>query len=163
MDFGIERAKIITLNIAHLHPETISILDQKKGDLEEGPSIAIRDEGFLVNSHLGMPDALEQDFQPGMFASLNHRFPDLVLIRALARSLGAEWINLDCDGIEYADVLPIYQSGDMQLPSEPFWTHEGTQLRVTGSGTPILEFHKDVLEALEHREAFATPISNTEF
>lgn len=77
----IETAKIITISTEHLHPDTINFLDDTQGDMAEGPSIAVRNEGFLVNSHLSTEDALNRDCEPEFLPPLYDRFPDLVLIR----------------------------------------------------------------------------------
>lgn len=116
-----ETARIITLSTAHLHQDTIDAIEACRGDLSEGPSIAVRDEGFLVNSHLGDPGAADRDLQEGLLPSLRDRHPDLALIRALARGFDAEWINLDVDGVVCSDILPVYDGRDMEPPMDPAW------------------------------------------
>lgn len=147
---GIEIARVMTVSIEHLHPETVSFLDGVKGDLKEGPSIAVRREGFLVNSHAGMESALEQEFENGFEPSLYDRFPDLVLIRTLARSLGAEWINIDVDGVIYADVLPVYgDDGEVTRPSADGWNEALSTLGKTARGVEMIIPSRQVLEMIE--------------
>ena len=155
MTLGLEEAKILTLSTAHLHPGTISMIEQSRGDLSEGPSIAIRDEGYLVNSHLGVPDATDLDTRPGLFPSLNDRFPDLALIRALARGQVAEWINFDQDGVEYADLLPIYDgTQEVELPRHPFWSGAMMRKIMTTSGVDIIQASPETLDMISQPEHF---------
>jgi hypothetical protein len=149
-DLGIERGAIITISTSHLHPATRELLDEIKGDLPEGPSVAVRDEGFLVNSHLGSSDVLEQDFTEGQFPTLYERMPDLVMIRALARGLGAEWINIDQDGVEYADILPVYDDyGQVNLPGRDGWKDAFSTMGETYEGATMVMPTRAVLEVLE--------------
>jgi hypothetical protein len=146
----IESAKIITVSTAHLHPETISMIEKERGDLPEGPSIALREEGFLVNSHLGVDDALKQDLSPGLYLPLYERAPDLVLLRALARGLKAEWINIDYDGVEYADILPRYGSdGYIEMPYDPNWQAALERKMAFPSGAEIVQPVPAVLSMIE--------------
>lgn len=146
----IETAKIISLSIAHLHPETINMIEKEKGDLPEGPSIAIREEGFLVNSHLGMEGALKQDLESGLYLPLYERAPDLVLLRALARGLKAEWINLDCDGVECADILPIYGDGGLiYMPTNHEWSDALAKTSQFPTGSEIIQPDPGVLSMIE--------------
>lgn len=131
---NIEQARIITISTAHLSAGTMDGIELFAGELPEGPSIAIREAGFLVNSHLGDEGALAQDCAAGRHPALLERYPDLVLIRALARGLGAEWINLDRDGIEYSDLLPTYD--DEGVASTP--TADGWRDALSGVGTNFL-------------------------
>lgn len=122
MKLGIETATILTLSRAHLHPTTISAILNEKGDISEGPSIGVREEGFLVPTGLGDPTALDLDVTGGLFPSLNDRFPDLTIIRAIARGQGAEWVNFDDDGVVCSDILPVYDgSMPVALPEHPIW------------------------------------------
>lgn len=122
MKLGIETATILTLSRAHLHPTTISAILNEKGDISEGPSIGVREEGFLVPTGLGDPTALDLDVTGGLFPSLNDRFPDLTIIRAIARGQGAEWVNLDDEGVVCSDILPVYDgSAPLALPGHPLW------------------------------------------
>lgn len=147
---GIEIAHVMTVSIEHLHPETVSFLDGVKGDLKEGPSIAVRREGFLVNSHAGMENALEQEFANGFEPSLYDRFPDLVLIRTLARGLGAEWINIDVDGVIYADVLPVYgDDGEVARPSAEGWNEALGTVGKTVRGVDMIIPSREMLEMIE--------------
>lgn len=143
----IEAAKIITLSTAHLHPSSRAAIEAARGDLPEGPSIAIREEGYLVNSHLGVDTALEEDFKEGNMAWMAIRFPDLTTVRALARGLRAEWINFDVDGVEYNDVLPVYDDeGNVELPSDPHWR---ALFETSRCGTAALGLTRTLLEQLE--------------
>lgn len=152
--FGIEEARIITISTAHLHPDTVDALDQKEhgGPLRSCPaaqSVAVRDEGFLVNSHRGVPDALEQDL-----AGPLESFPDLVLIRAMARGLKADWINIDVDGVEYTDVLPSYGHDGVarnvvQTPSEPGWADALGETGLNHRDNLIVRPSRDTLEKIE--------------
>lgn len=144
---NIETAKIITLSTAHLHPASRAAIEAARGDIPEGPSIAIREEGFLVNSHLGMPNALEYDYTEGNMAWMAIRFPDLTTVRALARGLRAEWINFDVDGVEYSDILPTYDdNGNAELPSDPHWRE---LFEASRCGTAALGLSRQLLEQLE--------------
>lgn len=157
---GLEEAKILTISIAHLHPDTVDALDamsRTTGPLRSCPlatSFAVRNEGFLVNSYLGIPDALDKDLNSKLTD-----FPDLVLIRALARGVGAEWVNIDQDGVTYSDILPVYDySGINRLPPQPP-TSQGWAEALSQTGLN----HRDDLiivpsrETLEQIEAGQTP------
>lgn len=146
---NIEQARIITISILHLHPDTVAALEAHRGDLPEGPSAAVRDEGYLVNSHYGTDDVLRQDHQDGLFASLNDRHPDLVMIRALARGLGAEWINIDVDGVEYSDILPIYRDRAIELPTGNGWRDAFSEIGMNSNGSPAVVAPMEVLEVVE--------------
>lgn len=151
---GIEEAKILTISTAHLHPDTIDALDAMShtGPLRSCPaanSIAVRDEGFMVNSHRGIPDALDLDLD----SPLND-FPDLVLIRALARGLKAEWINIDQDGVEYINILPTYGSegvtrGVLQTPSDDGWSEALAQTGLNHRDNLIVVPSRATLEQIE--------------
>lgn len=122
VDLDIETAKILTISTAHLSPVTRDMIEACRGNVEGGPSVAIRDCGYLINSHLNTPDALQEDCEQGNRASLLERHPDLVLIRALARGQGAEWINVDQAGLEYDDILPSYDdNGTVTAPTGEGW------------------------------------------
>lgn len=149
MSLNIETAKIITISLQHLHPDTIDMLDRFKGDLSEGPSIAVRDEGFLVNSHFGVDDALEQDLKTGLLPSLYHRHPDLVLIRALARGLKSEWINFDVDGVVYKDLLPVYDGSEPSLPTNPIWAGAMLQRQQRPNQVDVVVPSVETLEMIE--------------
>jgi hypothetical protein len=152
--FGIEEARIITISTAHLHPDTVEALDMKDhgGPLrrcDTAQSIAVREEGFLVNSHRGVPDALSQDLDGAM-----NDFPDLVLIRSLARGLKVDWINIDADGVEYTDVLPTYGHDGVardvvQTPSEPGWAEALGQTGLNHRDNLIVTPSREALETIE--------------
>lgn len=152
--FGIEEARIITVSTAHLHPDTVEALDRKEhgGPLRNcaaAQSIAVRDEGFLVNTHRGVPDALSEDLDGAM-----GDFPDLVLIRSLARGLKADWVNVDADGVEYTDVLPTYghdgvARGVVQTPSEPGWAEALGQTGLNHRDNLIVTPTRETLEKIE--------------
>ncbi len=146
---GIEEAKIITLSVAHLHPETIAAIEGRHGDIPEGPSIAVREQSFLVNSMLNTDDALAHDLQAGRHPAMNERFPDLVLICALARGLKAEWINLDNDGVQYCDILPTYVDYELTLPSGEGWRDALSTIGKTLGGEDIVVAERAILEAIE--------------
>lgn len=146
----IETAKIITISTEHLHPDTINFLDDNQGDMAEGPSIAVRNEGFLVNSHLATEDALTQDCEPEFLPPLYDRFPDLVLIRALARGLEAQWINIDADGVVYSDILPSYDDrGGVTLPTAEGWSEALSTVTKTARGVEMVMPSREVLEMIE--------------
>ena len=148
----IETAKIITLSTGHLHPGTIRSITAQKGEIDEGPSIALRDEGLLVNSELGDDGVLTRDLQSGLFPSLNIRFPDLVTVRAIARGLGAEWVNFDADGVEYCDILPLYnENGFSELPSDPDWksAFEASNAAYVLTAASALSLSREILEQIE--------------
>lgn len=146
----IESARIITVSTAHLHPETIDMIEKEKGDLPEGPSIAIREEGYLVNSHHGDADALRLDLSEGLFLPLHERAPDLVLLRALARGLKADWINIDRDGPEYSKILPSYGSGGfITPPSDSQWREALSEVGQFPSGAEIVRPSLAVLSMIE--------------
>lgn len=145
-----EISKIITLSVAHLHPDTIAEIDDCGGDLPEGPSLALRAEGFLCNTYLGIEDALDMDFTTGRHLSLMNRFPDLVLLRAVGRGLGASWINFDQDGPILKDCLPSYQeNGTMILPEDPAWNAALSATRRAPSGTWVASPSREILEMIE--------------
>ncbi|MEP3666551.1 MAG: hypothetical protein ABJN42_07435 [Roseibium sp.] len=147
---GIENASIITISTAHLHLATREAIEREKGDLSEGPSVAVREEGFLVNSHLGCEDALEQDFSEGLYPALIDRMPDLVLIRALARGLNAAWINIDNDGDTYDDILPVYNDfgGIASTPTADGWREALSDEGMNIYGEMIM-VSREVLEIIE--------------
>lgn len=146
---GIEQAKIITISTAHLHPDTMDVLEACHGNLSEGPSVALRGEGFLLNSHLGVEDALDHDLRAGREASLAKRHPDLVLIRALARGQGAEWINIDRDGINYMDILPSYDGSEIIVPTGDGWKDALSTLGGNWIGSSIIVVDRATLEIIE--------------
>lgn len=149
MKLGIETATILTLSRAHLHPATIAAILDEKGDISEGPSIGVREEGFLVPTGLGDPDALDMDVTGGMFPSLNDRFPDLTIIRAIARGQGAEWVNIDDEGVVCCDILPVYDgSMPVLMPEHLIWI--GAHLRrLPSPGNPeILQASPETLDRL---------------
>lgn len=119
----VETAGIITISISHLSRQTIDAIDRCRGNIPNGPSVAVRNEGFLINSHRGSPDVLDDAVQPiAGVQGLMARHPDLVLIQAFARGLDVEWINLDSDGVAYNDVLPVYdEDGTMRPPTAEGW------------------------------------------
>ena len=146
----IEAGSIITISTEHLSIATMEILIRNKGDIPEGPSAAVREEGCLVNSHLDSPDALELDFNPGRLGPLALRMPDLVLIRALARGLKAEWINFDRDGVEYADILPIYsETGVETTPTKDGWAEALSTRSYNAYGLEAIVPTREVLEMIE--------------
>lgn len=146
----IEVGKIITISRSHLHPETIAMIEAEKGDLSEGPSIALREEGFLLNSDHGVDDALSFDLSAGLFASLHDRAPDVVLIRALARGLKAEWINIDTDGSVYNDILPMYgRGGHIDPPQDPQWKAALSDQGTLISGAEVVKPTAGVLSMIE--------------
>ncbi|MFG6082150.1 hypothetical protein ACEUZ9_002793 [Paracoccus litorisediminis] len=61
----IENARIITISTVHLSPSTIEQIETHKGDIPEGPSIALRDEGFFINSYRGNDNTLDAAFNTG--------------------------------------------------------------------------------------------------
>lgn len=145
-----EEAKILTMSISHLHPETVAAIDACRGDLPNGPSIAVRHEGFLVNTHLGSENSLERDFTATDVPSLAERFPDLSLIRALGRGLRAAWINLDQDGPGLSDILPIYEEdGSWYPPNDPHWKAALSTTREAQGGTMIVAPSRELLEIIE--------------
>lgn len=146
---NIEQGKIITISVLHLHPDTIAALEAHRGDLPEGPSVAVRDEGYLVNSHYGTDDVLKQDLQAGLHPSLNDRHPDLVMIRALARGLGAEWVNVDIDGVECCDILPIYRDRAIELPTGEGWRDALSEIETNSNGNAAVVASPEVLEIIE--------------
>ena len=147
---GIEQSGILTISTAHLSRETLAGITVARGDLSEGPSIAVREEGFLVNSYLGSDDALEQAFRPGVFKPMAERFPDLVLIQALARGLKAEWINIDRDGVEYSDILPSYDDdGVASQPTADGWRDALGEIGTNFWGGPAVVPSREVLEIIE--------------
>lgn len=148
---NIETARIITISISHLHPDTIDFIDTNAGDVTEGPSIAVRDSGLFLNSYLGVENALDLDFGSIILPSLQDRFPDLVLIRAFARGLGAEWINLDVDGVDYQEVLPIYnyRGGMMTFPTNEGWKDALCTLGKTSIGVEMVIPLRETLEVIE--------------
>ena len=111
----VESAKIITVSTAHLHPQTIERLCART--VEGSPSIAIRDEGLLVNSHIG---AETLDAEAIARSELASEAPDLVVAMAFARGQGAAWINFDRDG-DVIDQLPSYDEGEMIPPADREW------------------------------------------
>lgn len=147
----VETAKIITISIEHIHPDTINFLDTSGGDLVEGPSIAVRNEGYLMNSHRGVDTALEHDFLgTDDHPALIETFPDLVLIRSLARGLGAEWINIDVDGVIYADILPVYNDdGEITPPTGEGWKDALSQTGLSANGVEMITPSREVLEMIE--------------
>lgn len=152
MTRDLEEAKILTLSLLHLHPDTRALLVAKKGDIEEGPSIAMRDEGFLVNTHIGVPEAADLEVRSGLFPALNDRFPDLVMARALARGLGISWINFDEDGPEHPDLLPVYEgAGGPQLPTDEIWSGGSLRRIATASGIDYLQASFETLEIISKR------------
>lgn len=139
-----ELGTILTISTAHLHPATRELIERDKGDISEGPSIAVREEGYLVNTQLGS-DALVLSHMDGMFPALITRFPDLVLIQALGRGLGATWVNIDIDGPKMNDVLPSYSDdGFVTFPENPAWS----EAMSIGAGG-IVVTKRDSLEAIE--------------
>lgn len=146
---NVEEAKILTISTAHLHPETIRSLELCEGEMANGPSIAIRAEGFLVNSHLGMPDALERDIAGHPGDSLLELHPDLVLVRTLARGLGATWLNIDCDGIEYTDILPTYDGDEVTIPTGDGWSSALSTIAEASSGHEMVVPDVRILEVIE--------------
>lgn len=146
----IETGKIITVSMSHLHPDTIAMIEKERGDLSEGPSIALREEGFLLNSDHGAGDALSIDLAPGLFASLHDRAPDIVLIRALARGLRVEWINVDTDGDAYNDFLPVYgRGGYIDPPRDPQWRAALSDHGTLISGAEVVKPTASVLSMIE--------------
>jgi len=149
-EFGIEQATILTISTAHLSRDTIERIEAEKGDMSEGPSIAIREEGFLVNSYRGDDAPLDRAFTAGLFKPLAERHPDLVLIQALARGLGAEWINIDRDGVEYSDILPTYDdNGIVSVPSADGWRDALNRVGVNYWGAPVVLPERGTLEIIE--------------
>lgn len=148
---GIEQARIITISTAHLSPFTCDYISKCSGYVDSGPSIAIRDEGLLIDSCLGTPDALESavSSQSGV-RSLLERAPDLVLIQALARGLHAEWINIDMDGVVCSDILPSYDDdGEITLPTGNGWRDALSAVGTNCWGTPMVVPTREVLEIIE--------------
>ncbi len=117
----IGRDQLISVSTAHLHPRTIAWIEQHKGNLPVGPSIAMRDEGFLVNSYLGDREAIETDMAEIKGVSLFKMAPDLVLLRAVARGQGAAWLNIDRDAPIYGDFLPVYDEDIVMTPRDEDW------------------------------------------
>lgn len=150
-DLGIEEARIITISTAHLSPFTRDYISEMNGNIDNGPSIAIRDDGFLANSYLGSPDALDQHMMAsGHKASLHERAPDLVLVMALARGIGAEWINFDVDGVEYVDILPSYPDEEgVNLPTAAGWRDALAQLGTNRWGQSLVVPSREILEIIE--------------
>lgn len=146
---GVENASIITLSTAHLHPKTIAALEACRGDVSSGPSVAVRPEGFLVNSHLGSEDALGSDLDGLGGASLHDRFPDLVLLRAFARGLGAAWLNIDADGTRYCDLLPSYHDGSIFVPTDEHWAEALSCISASADGHLIVVPARSTLEIIE--------------
>lgn len=148
---GIEEAKVITLSAAHLSPATREHIDQRHGDILNGPSIAVRGYGYLVNSQLGAEDALEVAFQPmGSEPSLAERLPDLVLVQALARGLRAARINFDSDGGEHNEQLPLYHcDGSVDLPTADGWRDTLSTIAENLWGEPVVVADREVLSILE--------------
>ncbi|WP_411839848.1 hypothetical protein [Paracoccus sp. ME4] len=150
-DLGIEEARIITISTAHLSPFTRDYINEMSGNLHNGPSIAIRDDGFLVNSYHGSPNALDQHMTAtGHRASLYDRAPDLVLIMALARGVGAEWINMDVDGVEYSDILPTYDDDEtVSIPTGSGWSDALNRIGTNNSGQSMVVPTREILEIIE--------------
>lgn len=111
----VESAKIITVSTAHLHPQTIERICARS--VAGAPSIAIRDEGLLVNSHL---DGETRDATQIADSDLAREAPDLVVAMAFARGQGAAWVSFDRDG-DVIDQLPSYDEGERFPPRDPAW------------------------------------------
>lgn len=150
-DLGIEQALIITISTAHLSPFTREYIADKRGNIGNGPSVGVRDDGFLVNSYFGAPDALDQHTRAsGGMVSLYERAPDLVLVMALARGLRAEWINFDVDGVEYTDILPTYDDDEtVNLPTGEGWRDALNQVGANYWDQPMVVPTREILEIIE--------------
>lgn len=148
---GIEQARIITISTAHLSLHTRRYITYKSGNIDSGPSIALRDEGMLVNSYLGTPDALKMAINgAGDSTPLFERAPDLVLIQALARGLRAEWINFDVDGVECSDILPSYDDdGEITLPTGEGWRDALSEIGANYWDELMVVPSREVLEIIE--------------
>lgn len=154
----IESFNGMAISTVHLHPRTIALIEMKKGDIEEGPSIAIRDEGFLVNSMLGDPSIGTRHSGRGLYEPFNDRFPDLCMIMALARGQGKEWINIDQDGVEYVDILPDYTApGGPELPSHPIWGGAMIRRIEMPEGPDMLQASPETLDLLAGYEEPEAP------
>lgn len=149
-DLGIERAAILTISTAHLHPATRQYLEDIKGDVPEGPSIALREEGYLVNSHRGLDNPLSLDCMTGLFEPMISRMPDIVLIQALARGLQAEWINIDTDGPVCDGILPSYDdNGFVTLPTADGWKDSLSRMAEATDGHMMVMPAEEVLATIE--------------
>lgn len=149
MKLRLESAKILTLSTAHLHPQTIEGIEILAGEINEGPSIAVRETGFLVNTHLGTEDAALIDCTDGQYQALNHRMPDLCLLRAIGRGQGAAWLCIDADGEEYPDILPVYRDGEEpEMPSHPVWSGALVRRLDREYGSTVLQASPETLETL---------------
>lgn len=145
----IEAFNGMTISTTHLHPSTIDLIEMKKGDIEEGPSIALREEGYLLNSGLGCPGISRMHTERGLFDSFNDRYPDLCMIMAIARGQGKEWINIDQDGVEYVDILPDYHApGSPEMPDHPIWEGAMISRITTPNGPDMLKASLETLELL---------------
>lgn len=145
---GIEQATLLTISIAHLSPGTISEIERCEGDIPEGPSIAIRRHAFMMNSDHSQEDALEDDVTSGTYASLLQRHPDLVLVRALARGMNAEWICLDTDGVIYGDVLPVYDER-ITPPTGDGWSESLSTIQTSYWGDDVIIPSIEILRMIE--------------
>ncbi len=141
--------KIISLSTAHLHPETIALIEKCHGNLPAGPSIAIRQEGFLVNSHLGDSDCIEMDMARVNGKSLFGMAPDLVLLRAVARGQEAAWLNIDRDAPIYSDFLPVYDEDSLIMPQEESWAEGLSDTMQTALGNTYVVPSREALRLIE--------------
>lgn len=148
---GIEQARIITISTAHLSPFSREYISDRNGNIDNGPSIAVRDEGFLANSYLNGNNELERAFTPvAGVKPLIERVPDLVLVQALARGLGAEWISFDADAVEYTDILPSYDDdGEITIPTGDGWREALGTVGTNYWDSPVVMPTREVLEIIE--------------
>ena len=116
---NIEQQAIITISTAHLAPETIKLLEESRGDVVNGPSVAVREHGFFMNSGLDVEHVLDHEFEGPL--PLMNRHPDLVLVQAFARGLNAAWVCIDADGGVASDFLPVYDGESVTLPENQDW------------------------------------------
>lgn len=147
---GIEQTAIITLSIMHLSPFTLEHIEDNAGDISEGPTMAIREQGFLMNTRHDVEGALERDVTAGQYKSLLERFPDLVLVRALARGLGAGWVCFDRDKEPDADLLPVYDDdGSITPPTRDGWAQALSDVGTAYWGNDAVIPSLETLRAIE--------------
>lgn len=147
---GIEQATIITLSTAHLSPTTLQNIEDHAGQLSEGPSIAIREQGFLMNSWLNIEHALERETSPAQYKALSERYPDLVLLRAFARGLRATWVCVDRGADPYPEYLPVYDDdGSVTPPTGDGWAQALSNVGTAYWGNDAVIPSLETLRAIE--------------
>jgi hypothetical protein len=145
----IGRDQVISVSTAHLHPRTIEWIEQHKGNLPVGPSIAIRDEGFIVNSYFRDAEAIEADMAEIKGMSLFKMAPDLVLLRAVARGQGAAWLNIDRDAPIYGDFLPVYDEDTLIMPQDEDWASGLSDTMEDAQGRTLVLPSREALRLIE--------------